>query len=85
MFINNLGHITKMALMSKYSEKKKNAGPIKAKFYMKHLQEGGTNVFINNLGHMTKMAVMTKYIKNPSKIFFSRTGGPISTNLGTCM
>ena len=32
------------------------AWPIKAKFYMKQLQEGGTNVYINNLGHMTKMA-----------------------------
>ena len=30
--------------------------PIKAKIYMKHLQEKGINVFINNLGHMTKMA-----------------------------
>ena len=31
---------------------------------------------------MTKMAVMPKYGKNPSKIFFSGTGGPISKNLG---
>ena len=30
--------------------------PIKAKFYRKHLWEGGINVFINNPGHMTKMA-----------------------------
>ena len=34
------------------------AWPIKAKFYMKHLWEGETNVFINNPGHMTKMAAM---------------------------
>ena len=32
---------------------------------------------------MTKMAAMPIYgKKNPSKIFFSRTGGPISTKLG---
>ena len=48
------------------------AWPIKAKFYMKHLWEGGTNVFINNPGHMTKMAAMPIYGKNPSKFFFSR-------------
>ena len=58
------------------------AWPIKAKFYMKHLWEGGTNVYINNPGHMTKMAAMPIYGKNPSKIFFSVTTGPISTKLG---
>ena len=47
------------------------AWPIKAKFYMNHLWEGGTNVYINNPGHMTKMAAMPRYGKNPSKIFFS--------------
>ena len=31
---------------------------------------------------MTKMAAMPIYGKIPSKIFFSRTGGPISTKLG---
>ena len=35
-------------------------------------------MYINNLGHMTKMAAMPIFGKNPSKIFFSRTGGPIS-------
>ena len=58
------------------------AWPIKAKFYMKHLWEGGTNVYINNPGHMTKMAAMPIYGKKPSKIFFSGTTGPISTKLG---
>ena len=33
-------------------------------------------------GHMTKMAAMPIYGKNPSKIFFSRTGEPIFTKLG---
>ena len=39
------------------------AWPIKAKFYMKHLWEGGTNVFINKPGHMTKMATTPIYGK----------------------
>ena len=43
------------------------AWPIKAKFYMKHLWEGGTNVYINNPGHMTKMAAMPIYDKKPFK------------------
>ena len=41
--------------------------PIKAKFYVKHLYNGGINVYINNQGHMTKMATMPIYGKNPSK------------------
>ena len=44
-----------------------NAWPIKAKFYVKHLYNGGINVYINNQGHMTKMATMPIYGKNPSK------------------
>ena len=39
-------------------------------------------MYINNPGHMTKMAAMPIYGKNPSKIFFSRTSGQISTKLG---
>ena len=57
------------------------AWPIKAKFYMKHLWEGGTNVYINNPGHMTKMAAMPIYGKNPSKILYSGATGLISTKL----
>ena len=38
-------------------------------------------MYIRNLGHMTKMAAIPIYGKNPSKIFFSRTGGLISTKL----
>ena len=34
------------------------------------------------LVHMTKMAAMPIYGKNPSKIFFSESGGPISKKLG---
>ena len=33
-------------------------------------------------GHMTKMVATPIYGKNSSKIFFSWTGGPISTWLG---
>ena len=49
------------------------AWPIKAKFYIKYLFEGRTNVYINNPGHMTKMAAMPICSKNSSKIF-SGTG-----------
>ena len=39
-------------------------------------------MYINDPGHMTKMAAMPIYGTNPSKIFFSGTGGPILTKLG---
>ena len=39
-------------------------------------------MYIRNPGRMTKMAAMPIYGKNPSKIFFSRTGGLISMKLG---
>ena len=58
------------------------AWPIKAIFYVEHLWEGGTKVYINGPGHMTKIAATSIYGKNPSKIFFSRTGRPIFTKLG---
>ena len=38
-------------------------------------------MYINNVGHMTKVATMPIYGKNPSKIFFSGTGGLISKKL----
>ena len=58
------------------------AWPIKVKFYVEPPWEGGTKVFINGPGHMTKMAATPIYGKKPSKIFFSRTGGPIFMKLG---
>ena len=58
------------------------AGPIKAKFYVEPPWVGGTIFCSRHLGHMTKMAATPIYGKNPSKIFFSRTGGPIFTKLG---
>ena len=39
-------------------------------------------MYINNQGHMTKIAAMPIYGINPSKIFFSGTGGSISKKLG---
>ena len=39
-------------------------------------------IYQHDAGHMTKMAAMPIYGKNPSIIFFSRTGGPVSTKLG---
>ena len=41
----------------------------------------GTKVCSRHPGHMTKMAATLIYGKNLSKIFFSGTGGPISTKL----
>ena len=44
--------------------------------------DGGTKVFSRGLVHMTKMAATPIYGKNPSKIFFSRTKGPMTLWLG---
>ena len=54
------------------------AWPIKAKFYVEPPWVGGTKVCSRHLGHMTMMTATPIYGKNPSKIFFSRTGRPIS-------
>ena len=58
------------------------AGPIKAKFYVEPPWVRGTIFCSRHLGHMTKMAATPIYGKNPSNIFFSRTGGHIFTKLG---
>ena len=55
---------------------------IKVKFYVEPPWVGGTKFCSRHLGHMTKMAATPIYGKNPSKIFFSRTGRPISMKLG---
>ena len=39
-------------------------------------------IYWHDGGHITKMAAMPIYGKNPSKIFFSGTGGLISMKLG---
>ena len=39
-------------------------------------------IYWYDAGDMTKMAATPIYGKNPSKIFLSGTGGPISTKLG---
>ena len=59
------------------------AWPIKAKFYVEPLWVGGMKFCSRHLGHVTKMVATPIYRKNPSKIFFSRTGGPIFKEL--CM
>ena len=43
---------------------------------------GGTKVCSRHPGRMTKVAATPISGKNPPKIFFSRTGWPISTKLG---
>ena len=39
-------------------------------------------IYKYDAGHMTKLAAMPIYGKNPSKIFFSGTSGPIFTKVG---
>ena len=58
------------------------AGLIEAKFHVEPPWDGGTKVCSQGPGHMTKVAAMHIYCKNPSKIFFSGTAGPVSTKLG---
>ena len=43
---------------------------------------GTDNKSLSHEGHMTKMAVMSNYGKNPLKVFFSETKGPIGLGLG---
>ena len=76
-------HLQYTCILPYYSKifSSETAWRIKAKFYVKHLWNGGINVYINYLVHMTKMAAMPIYGKNPSKIF-SESGGPISKKLG---
>ena len=45
-------------------------------------QVQGMKIYWHDAGHVTKMAAMPIYGKNPSKIFFSGTGGLISMKLG---
>ena len=61
----------------------KTAWPIKTKFHMEPQWDGGTKICSRGLGHMTKMAVTPIYGKDPSKIFFSITKGPMT--LWLCM
>ena len=60
----------------------KTARPMEAKFHVKPLWVGETKVYSGHLGHMTKMAATPIYGKNPSKIFFSGTKGPMTLGLG---
>ena len=55
--------------------------PIWTKFCMKAFRYKEMKIWWHDAGHMTKMAAMPIYDKNPSKFFFSGTGGPISTKL----
>ena len=57
-------------------------GPFWTKFCMKAFRYKEMKIWWHDAGHMTEMAAMPIYGKNPSKIFFSRTGRPIFTKLG---
>ena len=55
--------------------------PIKAKFHVEPLQDGGTKVCIIGPGHMTRMAAMPIYGKNLKKKIFFSTTAPIALKL----
>ena len=59
----------------------RNPGPIEVKFHVEQPLDSETKVYSRDQGHMTKMAAMPIYGKNPSKIFFSGTSGPIYPKL----
>ena len=56
-------------------------GPIKNKFYMEFLWDGGTNVCSNSPGHMTNMATMPMYGKNLKKSYSLEPKGQWPWNL----
>ena len=56
--------------------------PFLIKFCMKAFRYKEMKIYYHDAGHMTKMAATPIYGKTPSKIFFSGTGGSISTKLG---
>ena len=56
--------------------------PSWTKFCMKAFRYKEMEIYEHDAGLMTKMAATPIYGKNPSKIFCSETGGPISTKLG---
>ena len=49
---------------------------------MKVLRNKEMKINLYEFGHMTKMATMPIYDKNPSKIFFCGTNGPIALKPG---
>ena len=57
-------------------------GLFETKHYVKHSGSTEMKICTNGLGHMSMRAPMPIYGKNPSKIFFSRTRGPIAMQLG---
>ena len=78
------GHVHTVVLVRRpqCSDISETARLIKAKFYVEPTWVGGTEFCWWHVGHMTKMVAMSIYGKNPSKIFYSGTGGPISMKLG---
>ena len=57
----------------------KPRGNFLANFICEYLE---LKIYWHDAGHMTKMATKFIYGKNPSKVFFSGTSGPILTKLG---
>ena len=64
--------------LSTVSDISETAGWIEARFHVEPALNGGTKVSLLAPGHMPKTAaIMPIYGKKPSKIFLSRTNGPI--------
>ena len=78
----SVGVVVRRSQCSKIFDFSETTLPIKAKFYVEPPSVGGTIFCLRHLGHMSKMAATPIYGKNPSKIFFSRTGRPFFTKLG---
>ena len=57
-------------------------GPIKVKFHMEFLWDGGTKVCSNGHGHMTKVAAMHIYGKNLKKSSSPEPKRPLTLKLG---
>ena len=82
------GHLHKKTINLLFSEttepinSQKPLSQSKPNFICKLSDTREMKIYWHDAGHMTKMAAMPIYGKNPSKIFFSGTGGPISMKLG---
>ena len=73
--------VVRPSVVNNFKHLLRNCWANQSQIYVEPPWVGGTIFCLRHLGHMTKMAATPIYGKNPSKIFFSRTGGPIFTKL----
>ena len=79
-FVFTLTHIGK-TLTLQMSSPKKHQGQSKPSFKWSLHRLGETKVCFPYLRHLIKMATMLIYGKNPLKLFFSETKGPMALGL----